>query len=55
MEVHNRSCPSLRWVGMDDEQIVGKNGREMRSLGLALFAVSLWVSCGVLSPSSCPG
>ena len=23
---HNRTYPSLRWVGMDDEQIVWKSG-----------------------------
>ena len=26
MEGHNRTYPSLRWVGMDDEQIVWKSG-----------------------------
>ena len=32
-------------------RLSGRTARAMHILGLALFAVSLWVSCGVLPPS----
>ncbi len=30
MEGHNRTCPSLRWAGLDDEQILARDARDWR-------------------------
>jgi hypothetical protein len=30
MEGHNRTCPSLRWAGLGDEQIFARDTRDWR-------------------------